>query len=77
VDERYRLGRFAIELLEKLDECRLALASSQDAGDLPSTRVERSEQLQGALSLVLVLEMHRYEPGLSRSRRNRSRTWLQ
>jgi hypothetical protein len=37
VDERHGVGRFAVDLLEQLDEFRLPLASPQDA-DGPSLK---------------------------------------
>src|SRR5580658_1057607 len=55
VNERDGFGRVAIDPLEQLDELHLALAAPQDADHLAAARVERREELERTLALVLVL----------------------
>src|SRR5690606_8018838 len=74
---RYVFRCFAVDLFEQLDEFYLALASSQKGCDLAGTSVKGGEQLQGALALVLVLQLHGNESRLGGSCRRRTRTWLQ
>jgi hypothetical protein len=64
MNERHGLGRFAIDLLEQLDELCLALAQAQDAEHLPAARVERSEELERAFALVFVLQVDGHAAGL-------------
>jgi len=77
MDERHGVGRALVDLLEELDELRLTLASPQNPDHLPAADVEGREQLQSALALVLVLQMHRNQTRLGGSRSRRPRAGLE
>ena len=72
-------GRLGIDFREKLYEFELAFSAPKNAGDFTCARVERSEEVERALSKLFVLKAHRHflggpsglgRPG-SRARLNR------
>jgi len=55
---------FCVDGFQQLDELHLTLASAQNPDDLTAAQIEGSEQLQGSLAGVLLLEQSRLIAGL-------------
>ena len=77
VDGRDPPCRFLVDLFEEFDELHLALAATAYAVDLAGARIKGGEEIQGALSLVLVFDADGREPWQCGTRRMRTGPRLQ